>query len=225
MELFFDILNDPEDQFAEELHDSTLSQFQSHGVPITVCQNSISGSIGSSLWPATDLFLQFLETFDSQYFLNKSIIELGSGVGLLSMVCAVMGASKVLATDIPFIINWIDHNFSLNTHLPYFDSLLTQSLLWGDKDDIQHVFKTFLTLDFVIASDVVYSTESVPLLLDTIKQFIDRYGCTVWIALKWRSADTTTSFRENLKYYELSTRTLSETKDKSIILLEILKES
>ncbi|TAQ89437.1 hypothetical protein B7494_g2202 [Chlorociboria aeruginascens] len=55
---------------------------------------------GHHLWNAGRLISNYLETNPS-FVKNKTVLELGAGAGLPSLVCVVLGATKVVVTDYP----------------------------------------------------------------------------------------------------------------------------
>lgn len=56
---------------------------------------------GHLLWNAAQVISSFLESHREKYIRGKTVLELGAGAGLPSLVCAVHGASTVVVTDYP----------------------------------------------------------------------------------------------------------------------------
>ncbi|KAL0214474.1 hypothetical protein P9112_006658 [Eukaryota sp. TZLM1-RC] len=215
MELFFDNLIDPEHQFAEELEDSVECSFKLHNNDIIIQQTTVSGSIGSSIWPASNLFLDYLNKLPKDYFTDKKVLELGSGVGILSISVSLMGAAEVIATDIPYITKWTMHNVQLNQA----ERVRVCPLIWGDNATASSLVEG--SLDYLIAADVVYSPESVPDLLSTVHLLIKNTNCKVIFALKWRANDTNECFWSHIEHFGLSVDEIDSQNDGSISLLSI----
>jgi len=54
---------------------------------------------GGIAWPAGRVLSSYLVHKGSQYLQDRNILELGSGTGLVGLVAAKLGASKVIITD------------------------------------------------------------------------------------------------------------------------------
>ena len=68
--------------------------------------------MGFQLWRASFYLIDFL-IFKSNLIENKCLIELGAGLGLVSMT-AQLFASTVYCTDLPQIVEQAEQNFYLN---------------------------------------------------------------------------------------------------------------
>ena len=53
------------------------------------------------LWNASRVLCDYLQEHAASLVLGKDVLELGAGAGLPSIVCAVLGARKVVVTDYP----------------------------------------------------------------------------------------------------------------------------
>ena len=58
-----------------------------------------SGGIGATVWDAGLVLSKYFEANSKTLIENKSVLEIGSGTGLVGMVCAKLGAKSVLFTD------------------------------------------------------------------------------------------------------------------------------
>ncbi|XP_077830099.1 putative methyltransferase-like protein 21E isoform X4 [Macaca mulatta] len=78
---------------------------------------------GAVVWPSALVLCYFLETNAKQYnMVDKNVIEIGAGTGLVSIVASLLGA-HVTATDLPELLGNLQYNISRNTkmkskHLP-----------------------------------------------------------------------------------------------------------
>uniref|UniRef100_A0A2K5TN94 Methyltransferase like 21E, pseudo n=1 Tax=Macaca fascicularis TaxID=9541 RepID=A0A2K5TN94_MACFA len=87
---------------------------------------------GAVVWPSALVLCYFLETNAKQYnMVDKNVIEIGAGTGLVSIVASLLGA-HVTATDLPELLGNLQYNISRNTkmkskHLPQMWSTLILS--------------------------------------------------------------------------------------------------
>eukprot|EP01060_Flectonema_neradi_P001059 TRINITY_DN10627_c0_g1_i1.p1 TRINITY_DN10627_c0_g1~~TRINITY_DN10627_c0_g1_i1.p1 ORF type:complete len:269 (+),score=44.16 TRINITY_DN10627_c0_g1_i1:87-893(+) len=104
------------------------------------------------------------ETFPS--LKGATVLELGSGTGLVGLVAAALGA-RVLVTDLtgPVLDN-LKHNVD-QLPLSIRKNITVSELRWGDPVSLPD---TFSKLDIILAVEVVYQKEFVPPLVDTLKQ-------------------------------------------------------
>jgi hypothetical protein len=91
--------------------------------------------IGGDVWPATQLFCNyFLESFENytnftNLVNNKTIVELGSGNGLVSILLEkAFPVKSVTVTDIEEHMNLIDYNLKLNNT----EKCIAQEINWLD---------------------------------------------------------------------------------------------
>lgn len=107
---------------------------------------------------------------------NKKVIELGSGLGLVSVVCAKLGAASVLATDGDDLsVSLTKSNLESNNCQ---EIATSEKLLWGS----QQVGETEPLADFdlVVGSDIVACpyAEAYESLLDTLKELMPAVDVT-----------------------------------------------
>eukprot|EP01064_Diplonema_japonicum_P038794 TRINITY_DN951_c0_g2_i1.p1 TRINITY_DN951_c0_g2~~TRINITY_DN951_c0_g2_i1.p1 ORF type:complete len:240 (+),score=48.17 TRINITY_DN951_c0_g2_i1:113-832(+) len=91
---------------------------------------------------------------------EKVVLELGAGCGLLSVVAARMGARKVIATDLPVVL---DH---LKANTVGESCVIVQDLRWGEQADVERLPST--AYDLVVGSDVTITPHAVPSLVKTL---------------------------------------------------------
>jgi protein N-lysine methyltransferase METTL21D len=108
---------------------------------------------GGSVWDAAIVLAKYFETFPKDYFLNKKILELGSGNGYLGIVLSILGAN-VIMTDRKNLLPLIEENVKINQ----MENLIGKSIFikeceWG-------ITKLNEDYDIIIASDCIYDKES-----------------------------------------------------------------
>mmetsp|Transcript_9670 Transcript_9670/g.11009 ORF Transcript_9670/g.11009 Transcript_9670/m.11009 type:complete len:254 (-) Transcript_9670:210-971(-) len=115
-------------------------------------------------------FLGEADEFGRDYFENKSVVEVGSGTGLVGIVLGVLGANVTLTDQAPVLETLqenIEHNLASTTlDRSLCGTLKTRELYWGT----QNVHKDLLDPDIVIGSDLIFAKENIPLLLTTFER-------------------------------------------------------
>ena len=110
---------------------------------------------GWLVWPVAVELCEYLASTRT-VFTNKRIIELGSGTGLVGIVCGILGCSKYLITDLPGALPLCGKNIQVNSAnlIPGVVSL--QPLSWGNDADIIAAGEGW---DLIIGTDIVYHQE------------------------------------------------------------------
>mmetsp|Transcript_3488 Transcript_3488/g.10125 ORF Transcript_3488/g.10125 Transcript_3488/m.10125 type:complete len:287 (+) Transcript_3488:151-1011(+) len=140
------------------------------GMQLTVQCSNATG-IGHQLWPATFLMAAALEKRHRSspgYWKGKTVLELGSGCGLVGLVAAALGA-HVMLTDLPTVLDLLSSNVTANLPaiLAAGGRAEVTALQWG-KDAPPPGWGS---PDLVLGADLVYHRELYPVLLDTLRQF------------------------------------------------------
>ncbi|KAG2788950.1 hypothetical protein JG687_00004572 [Phytophthora cactorum] len=121
-------------------------------------------STGLTLWRAGDFLSEYMYQ-DRGRFAGKSIIELGSGLGLIGILASYLTDKKVVITDgDDNTIELLVANCKLND---VEDRVQCRKLLWGvDLDQIEDKF------DVVLGADIIYEQEHVVSLFETAKYLL-----------------------------------------------------
>ena len=99
-------------------------------------EEEIDGDTGLTIWDGSILLAKTLETSLDEPLKNKNVLELGSGVGVVGISAAALGANVVL-TDLEYTRNQIEANMQ------------RARALWGDKiRGKMHFKKLDWTTDF-----------------------------------------------------------------------------
>ncbi|KAM4731768.1 S-adenosylmethionine-dependent methyltransferase domain-containing protein [Anableps anableps] len=152
-------------------------------------------SYGALIWPGAIALSRFLENNQQQMnLMDKAVLELGAGTGLLSIVASLLGA-WVTATDQPDILSNLSFNLRRNTkgrsrYIPQ-----VAALSWGQELERDFPFPSY-HYDYVLAADVVYHHNFLEELLNTMLHFCrPGSGTTLLWANKIR-------FQSDLKFTE-----------------------
>jgi len=110
---------------------------------------------GHVIWDAAFLLVKHLEQLGTRSLRGKRCLEVGSGVGLVGICAAALGA-KVVLTDMPSALHLTQLNVDRSQPLvrQQGGEISVAPLLWGTP--VNHLGGPF---DFVLASDVVYDND------------------------------------------------------------------
>ncbi|XP_005601391.1 protein-lysine methyltransferase METTL21E isoform X1 [Equus przewalskii] len=139
---------------------------------------------GAVVWPSALVLCYFLEMNVKQYnMVDKNVIEIGAGTGLVSIVASLLGA-HVTATDLPELLGNLQYNISRNTkmkckHLPQ-----VKELSWGVALD-KNFPRSSNNFDYILAADVVYAHPFLEELLITFDHLCKETTIIFWV-MKFR---------------------------------------
>lgn len=103
---------------------------------------------------------------------GKRVLELGAGTGICSIAAAKLGAERCVATDgDEEVVTLLAKNVQVNDVQA---QVSAHSLFWGDAASTDALLKeipdVFASADVVLAGDVLYKSELLPLLFATVMQ-------------------------------------------------------
>ncbi|XP_077094130.1 uncharacterized protein mettl21ca isoform X2 [Siphateles boraxobius] len=195
--------NEKVKSFAPEISYRPLKEvYQFLGQTITI-EESID-SYGATIWPAALALCRFLETPQGRQQIDlrdKSVLELGAGTGLLSVVVTLLGA-KLTATDLPEILSKLTCNLNRNTRGRRRHEPQVAELFWGHNLDEAFPRSTH-QYDYVLATDVVYHHDFLAELLVTMRHFCQPGTTLVW-ANKVRFASDLGFIDNFLRYFDIT---------------------
>lgn len=132
---------------------------------------------GTVVWGASVCLARHLANHAATIVEGHSVLELGCGCGLPSLVAARTGASRVVATDMEdATLAQLDAVVKLNRDGKMVDLELAK-LNWKNHDP--NVDRSSV----ILASDVIYHEEMVAPLVDTIDRYLDQGG-KAYLALR-----------------------------------------
>lgn len=159
--------------------DACGQQLSISQAPSSLSQVGVTGGV---IWDSGVILAKFLEhSADSHLvdFRGKKVVELGSGCGLVGCVAALLGAARVILTDLPDRLRLLQKNVRENARA----NAEVMEFTWGDEPDCGLVEPQ---PDFVVASDVVYNEDVVPDLLHSLRALCAPHS-TVFLAGELRN--------------------------------------
>ncbi|XP_062507841.1 methyltransferase-like protein 22 [Corticium candelabrum] len=152
-------------------------------------------NVGQQVWPGALLLADFI-LHNSDRFTGLSVLELGGGTGLVSIILARV-ALHVLCTDIgDDVLQCCRRNIERNTHIyedkPYVEGQCAQpikvrELNWLEHDQIENSEGVFAwsdedlvrlqKIDVIVAGDVVYSDGLTEAFISTLRYLMMSYSC------------------------------------------------
>lgn len=141
-----------------------------------------SGTTGFRTWDACLHLATYLSSEGKSLIIGKSVLELGVGTGLLSIICAgPLSAAYVLATDgDPHVGRTIESNNGVNHHLARHSRrqipLESRILEWGSSATLGSVLPSKggnVLYDTILGADITYSLDSLEALASTLSGLAD----------------------------------------------------
>jgi predicted nicotinamide N-methyase len=120
---------------------------------------------------------------------GKRVLELGAGSGVMSLVCAMRGASSVVVTDVAGAVGGITRTLALNCGALGEVEVTVMALPWGGV--LPAVLHGAGKPDLVIGSDLLYNVKDQKALLATIEALAPP---SVLLAVRWRKPEEERAF-------------------------------
>ncbi|XP_069773335.1 EEF1A lysine methyltransferase 3-like isoform X2 [Narcine bancroftii] len=190
-------------------HLRTEKQFKFCGHSLNIGQHyDINLGFSASIWKAALVLCQYFEQ-EKINFSGRKVIELGSGTGIVGILAVLLGG-EVTMTDQENVLSQIEYNVSINIPSHSRHRSKVCALAWG-KDHMK--FPT--NYDFILGSDIVYTSLTYPLLLKTLLH-LSQGPTIIYLSSKLRKGNHSANFHEKLlpRYY--SCQLVHQVEDKSI---------
>ena len=157
-----------------------------------IAEQLLEDRTGGLVWDSAALLVEWLATTPEaqRYVADATVLELGAGVGLLSIAAALLGATRVTLTDgDPAVCAAAQANVDLNGVA---DTVRVARLIWGDDDHLSRVValpsgegEGEPCAQTVLASDVLYDGDHKEPLERTMRALIRHGGCR-HVLFAWR---------------------------------------
>ncbi|GAB4834664.1 hypothetical protein Ancab_032927 [Ancistrocladus abbreviatus] len=134
--------------------------------------DSLTGRVltGSWVWNSAFLLADYISTQSQHHEFNvqgKIVLELGAGsTGLPGLTASLLGASRVILTDIAMLLPGLRHNVEANG---LGDRIEVCELVWGS-DELPNQLSELKRVDWVLMSDVFYDQLETTALAKTVKR-------------------------------------------------------
>ena len=149
------------------------------------------------LWP-TALVLSNWLCEHREVLAGKRVVELGSGTGVVGLVCAALGAASVTLTDMPDALELIRRNAALSRQK---GAVTVAPCTWGDADHLADLLRGGGGFDVVLCCEVVYQQSAdVLTALAATQRALALPGAKVLLAYEFRCAIV-----EDLAYFDAAT--------------------
>ena len=125
--------------------------FSEGGIELLLKQGCVS-RVEEVIWKVAILLSKHLVAI-RESIKGKRVVELGSGIGLVGIVAAALGATESVITDVDDVLPLIENNIQINQQQ---NSAKAACLWWGNDSDMKAVTADQPPIDFLLAADVVY---------------------------------------------------------------------
>ena len=139
-----------------------------------------AGTTGLAVWNSSLLLARLLQRLaqnEVQWFQEKSVLELGCGTGMVSLLLALLGAANVIATDgNPTVVELAAKNIQSND---LSQQVVAQQLAWGLLDAMEFSESA----DLVLGSDLTYNAGSWRVLAESMAAIVKPTGYILYLSL------------------------------------------
>jgi nicotinamide N-methyltransferase len=144
------------------------------------CECALIIAQGHLLWQGGRTVADYLESNRDRYVQDRTVLELGAGAGLPSLVCAINGAKYVLVTDYPDadLIENLSKNIQDCAWVPNPPNIEAEGYLWGA--DVSNLNRRASAsgadagFDLLILADLLFNHSEHERLLATVQRTLKR---------------------------------------------------
>ncbi|KAF6221278.1 hypothetical protein HO133_002133 [Letharia lupina] len=134
---------------------------------------------GHYLWNGSQVLSTYLQQHAPTLAHGKTILELGAGAGLPSLVAAILGAQKVVVTDYPDaeLIDNLAQNIATCSLLPQpATTVAAEGYLWGSSTEsvLAHLPLSHQRFDVLLLADLLFNHSCHNALVSTIVHTLAR---------------------------------------------------
>ena len=146
-------------------HEALRAMIRNQNLP------AAADNTGGDVWMAALLLAHYLTNAGNKYVDGRKCIELGMGTGIVSLAATRAGASWMVGTDgNAVMVSLAEINAYTNLERAEREGVFSATqYMWGGATPLGFDDAAAFTFDTVLISDVLYSTGSVPYLLQAIE--------------------------------------------------------
>ncbi|KAJ8905249.1 hypothetical protein NDN08_001757 [Rhodosorus marinus] len=156
----------------KELYEDDYAYVSDCGIQLRFEQGGGARVVGQTTWDGAILLSKYFEHAQKTGSIDLSgmtVVELGSGTGLVGTVCAMLGANAIL-TDRPGVVtDLLIRNANRNISSVR-GTLTVEALDWYIEEHVPKLLCKFPNVDFIVASEVIYCDALVHPLLNTLRE-------------------------------------------------------
>ena len=148
--------------------------------PNPSCHSNSRAVQGHLLWNAGRTVANYLEANKDEVIKEKTVLELGAGAGLPSLICALNGAKHVVVTDYPDVelIENVDLNIEKCSLLPDPPRIHATGYVWGAETTslTSHLPESerYAGFDMLILADLLFNHSEHSKLLLSVQRTLKR---------------------------------------------------
>ncbi|KIX97297.1 uncharacterized protein Z520_06749 [Fonsecaea multimorphosa CBS 102226] len=139
---------------------------------------TLSLRLGHLLWNAGQVMSMYLEQNAKALVQNKTVLELGAGAGLPSLVAAILGARRVVVTDYPDqdLVANLQYNVEHCSALLNKSNIVTEGFVWGGRVEPLklHILPDVDGFDLLILADILFNHSEHAKLLATVRDCLKK---------------------------------------------------
>jgi 2-polyprenyl-3-methyl-5-hydroxy-6-metoxy-1,4-benzoquinol methylase len=147
--------------------------FQNMDIIVLHGKTQCTNSTGLSVWLGAEIMAEYLAR-NPATVRGKSVLELGAGLGLCSLIAHRLGAARVISTD-----GDINVLKKLRTNVGNSGIEACPQLIWGK--DLQQFEETFGKFQVIIATDCGYISRSIRPMWRTVSQLLSNEGIFLYV--------------------------------------------
>lgn len=169
------------DESDENIVETSIEEFN---LVLSIAENDFNENkrclFATMIWSGATVMAQYIASSSERHrILKKSVIEFGAAAGLPSIVCSLLGASRVCASDYPSkaVIENLNKNVTRNCNSS--SSISVVPHLWGESvvDLLQRNDGNLY--DLVVAAECLWHHTSHPLLITSISNVLKPGGSAI----------------------------------------------
>ena len=183
--------------------DETIEGFEIGGKMLRI-EEELNQSVGTGLnvWDGALLLAYYLQSNAASVVDGKTIVELGSGCGLVGIAAAVLGAREVILTDLSYTLPLLRGNIEYNRHVvsEKCERIECIECDWFKASSIKKFpsFGTNSSIDIILAADCVWLEELVKPFLGTLSRLCSNRECKILISYQRRGKEVHDKFISGL---------------------------
>eukprot|EP00578_Thalassiosira_sp_NH16_P022951 CAMPEP_0181083542 /NCGR_PEP_ID=MMETSP1071-20121207/4212_1 /TAXON_ID=35127 /ORGANISM="Thalassiosira sp., Strain NH16" /LENGTH=247 /DNA_ID=CAMNT_0023165205 /DNA_START=81 /DNA_END=824 /DNA_ORIENTATION=+ len=160
------------------------------------------GGTGLNVWDGSLLLARYLEK-RPDLVMGKTVLELGSGCGLVGIASAILGAKEVTMTDLNYALPLMQENVDRNELSWKGESFLCQRIEckecdWFQPPPVSELCGNSNRPDVILAADCVWLASLILPLLQTLKKYTTNASTKVIITYQQRGREAHEEFWEGV---------------------------